>query len=157
MGPWSCRIFCAYLDRLRMVDCAGGYYGASFKGFQGVNQVDPLPLTIFNIVVKSVVWHWIFLVSVGTRGQYGWEMEVLHCAAFLYTDDGLVVFTDPVYLQGAFDTMTRLFDGVRWEDVQYDLQPLLRSGDPEGSMLRLADEWVGNHILVHTEVKGKMP
>ena len=37
---------------------------------------------------------------------------MLHFTAFLYVDDGLVVLTDPVWLQGAFDTMTRLFDGV---------------------------------------------
>ena len=77
MGPWACRILCAYWNRIRIVDHAGGYYGADFKGFQGVTQGDPLSLIIFNEVVNSVV-----LVSVDTRGQYGWVMEVLHCAAF---------------------------------------------------------------------------
>ena len=79
-----------------MVDRAGGYYRADFKGFQGVTQGDPLSLTIFNVVVNSVVSHWILLVSVGTRVEYGWGMEVLHCAAFLYGDDGLVASTDLV-------------------------------------------------------------
>ena len=36
--------------------------------------------------------------------------EVLHCAAFLYADDCLIAFTDPVWLQGAFDTMTGLLE-----------------------------------------------
>ena len=35
---------------------------------------------------------------------------MLHCATFLYADDGLVVLTDPVWLQGMFDTMTGLFE-----------------------------------------------
>ena len=46
-----------------MVDRAGGYCGEAFKGFQGVNQVDPLSPTIFNVVVDSLVRHWISLVS----------------------------------------------------------------------------------------------
>ena len=37
-------------------------------------------------------------------------MEVLHCAAFLYADDGLVASSDPVWLQGNFYTMTGLSD-----------------------------------------------
>ena len=53
-----------------------------FKGFEGVTQGDPLYLTIFNVVVNSVVCNWILLVSVCTRGQYRWVIEVLHCAAF---------------------------------------------------------------------------
>ena len=35
---------------------------------------------------------------------------MLHHANFFYTEDGLVVSTDPVWLQGAFDTLTGLFD-----------------------------------------------
>ena len=77
-----------------------------------MTQVDPLSLTIFNVVVNSVVCRWISLVSVRTIGQYGWGMEVLHFTAFLYPDDGLVASTDLVWLQGAFDSNTGLFGGV---------------------------------------------
>ena len=38
---------------------AGGYYGAAFKGARGVTQGDPLPPTIFNVVVDTVVRHWL--------------------------------------------------------------------------------------------------
>ena len=75
-----------------------------------MTKVDPLSLTIFNVVVNSVVCHYILLVSVGTRGQYGWGIEVLHSATFLYADDGLVASTDLVWLQGTFDPMTVLSD-----------------------------------------------
>ena len=37
---------------------------------------------------------------------------VLHCADFLYLDDGLVTLTDPVWLQGVFDTPPGLFKRV---------------------------------------------
>ena len=40
----------------------------------------------------------------------GGGVEELQCAAFLYADDGLVASTDPVWLQGYFDTMTGLSD-----------------------------------------------
>ena len=71
MGPWIYRILCTYWNRILIVDHAGGYYGADFKGFHGVTQGDPLSLIIFNVVVNSVVRHWILLVSVCTRVQYG--------------------------------------------------------------------------------------
>ena len=50
----------------------GGYYGAAFQVFLGVNQVEPLSPTIFNVVVDAVVRHWISLVEGSTGGQYGW-------------------------------------------------------------------------------------
>ena len=37
---------------------------------------------------------------------------MLHRAAFLYVDDGLVASTDLVWLQGLFDTLDRLFNRV---------------------------------------------
>ena len=38
-----------------MVARAGGYYGTAFQGASGVTQGDPLPPTIFNVVVDAVV------------------------------------------------------------------------------------------------------
>ena len=38
---------------------AGGYYGEAFKGARGFTEGDPLPPTIFNVVVGAVVQHWI--------------------------------------------------------------------------------------------------
>ena len=53
VGPRSYQILCEYWDRLRMVACAGGYYGAELQGFGGVTQGEPMPPTIFNVVVDS--------------------------------------------------------------------------------------------------------
>ena len=33
-----------------------------------------------------------------------------HYIAFFYVDGGLVALTDPVWLQGSFDTLTGVFD-----------------------------------------------
>ena len=65
-----------------------------------------------NVVVDAVVHHWILTMTVGAGGQDGWGREMLHRADFLYTDDSLVASTDPVYMQGAFETLTGLFDRV---------------------------------------------
>ena len=35
-----------------------------FKFCLGVTQVDPLPHTIFNVVVDSVIYHWVVVVVV---------------------------------------------------------------------------------------------
>ena len=49
-----------------MVARAVGYYGAAFKGDQGVTQEDSLSPTIFNVVVYVVVCHWVAVVVEGT-------------------------------------------------------------------------------------------
>ena len=40
---------------------------------------------------------------------------MLHFTAFLYADDSLVALMDPIWLQGAFDTMIGGFDRVGHE------------------------------------------
>ena len=52
-----------------MVARAGGYYGAAFKGDQGVTQVDPLSPTIFNVVVDAVASHWVTVMVEGAEEQ----------------------------------------------------------------------------------------
>ena len=42
--------------------------------------------------------------------------EVLYCATFFYTQDGIVACNGPECLQKAFDTLTRLFDRVGLRD-----------------------------------------
>ena len=61
--------------------------GLRYKDFGGVTQGKLLSSTIFNVVVESVVHHWILLVAGGAGGQDGWGREVFHHAAFFYTDD----------------------------------------------------------------------
>ena len=59
VGPQSCRLLQKYWRRLTMVARAGGYYRAAFQGACGVTQGDPLSPTIFNVVVGTVVRHWV--------------------------------------------------------------------------------------------------
>ena len=70
-----------------------------FKGARGVTQGDPLSPTIFNVVVDSVVHHWVTLVvkDAEKRGGRGWEGR--HQAALFYAYGGMVASSDPLWLQ----------------------------------------------------------
>ena len=82
-----------------------------------MDQGDPLSPTIFNVVVDTVVCHLVFLGKGGTGGQDGWGSEVLHRAAFFYLVNVLVMSTDPIWMQGEFDTLTGFFDRVRLQKI----------------------------------------
>ena len=59
VGPRDRRLLRTYWGTMTMVERAGGYYGDAFKGAQGVTQGEPLSPTIFNVVVDTVVRHWV--------------------------------------------------------------------------------------------------
>ena len=93
-----------------MVARAGGYYRTSFQGAHRVTQGDPLSPIIFNVVVDAVARHWLTVVVEGAeeRGERGKEDR--HQSALFYADDGMVASSDPRWLQGAFNTLSGLFD-----------------------------------------------
>ena len=64
-------------SRILVQDMDGGSHGEILWGsiprfWGGGTQGDPIYPTIFNVVVDTVVRHWISLVSGGVGGQYGW-------------------------------------------------------------------------------------
>ena len=61
VGDRVSRLLATYWERTTMVARAGQYYGTGFKGERGVTQGDPLSPTIFNVVVDTVVRHWLLL------------------------------------------------------------------------------------------------
>ena len=91
---------------------AGCYYGTALQGARGVTQGNPLSPTIFNVVVDAVVRHWgaVVIADAEERGKRG--QEVRHQAALFYADNGVVAFSDPHWIQGAFNTLVVLFDRV---------------------------------------------
>ena len=66
--------------------------------------------------MDAVVCNCLSLVLGGAGGQDQWVREVLYCATFFYTQDGIVACNGPECLQKAFDTLTRLFDRVGLRD-----------------------------------------
>ena len=52
-----------------MVARSGGYYGGTFCEERGVTQGNPLPPTIFNVVVDTVVCLWKSLLVAEREGS----------------------------------------------------------------------------------------
>ena len=77
-----------------------------------MTQGNPLYPTIFNVVVDNVFRHWVNSVmeEAEARGETGWEGW--HQATLFYANDGMVVSSDPTWLQGAFTTLVGLIDRV---------------------------------------------
>ena len=77
-----------------------------------MTQVDPLSPTIFNVVVDAVVRHWVngVMEEAEARGETGQEGR--HQAALFYADNGMVVLSEPAWLQGAFTALVGLFERV---------------------------------------------
>ena len=94
------------------MDRVGCYYITPFKVHQGVTQGGPLPPTIFNVVVDTVICHWVMLVAGEEAGLGGFGLAVQWLAAFIYTDDGLLALPRPARLQAALDFLTVLLDRV---------------------------------------------
>ena len=112
VGPIAWRLLKTYWHRLTMVARSGGYYGEAFKGARGVTQGDPLSPTIFNVVVDAVIRHWIdgLVTETAEKGETGREGR--HQLAVFYANDGMVVSSDPAWLQGAFSALVAIFDRV---------------------------------------------
>ena len=77
-----------------------------------MTQGDPLSPTILNVVVDTVVRHWVtgFIADAGEQGDLGQEGR--HQAALFYADNDMVALSDPRWLQGSFNTLVGLFDRV---------------------------------------------
>ena len=95
-----------------MVSRAGGYYGEVFKGARGVTQGDPLSPTIFNVVVDAVVRHWIDRIVNEAEEKGETKREERHQLEVFNANDGMVVSSDPAWLQGAFSALVAIFDRV---------------------------------------------
>ena len=112
VGPSARWLLKTYWRRLTMVAREGGYYGEAFKGARGVTQGDLLSPTIFNVVVDAVFRHWIegLVVETVEKGETGREGR--HQLAVFYTNDEMVVSSEPAWLQGAFSALVAIFDRV---------------------------------------------
>ena len=73
---------------------------------------DPLSSTIFNVVVDTLVRHWVTLMLEIAEERVSHGQEGRHHNAFFYTDDGMVTSLYPQCLQGASSTLVGLFGRV---------------------------------------------
>ena len=75
-------------------------------------QGNPLSPTIFNVVVDAVVRHWVNVLvdEAEAKGKTGREGQ--HQSVVFYSDDGMVVSSDPAWIQGVFNALVAIFDRV---------------------------------------------
>ena len=99
-----------YWDKMTMVVRAGGYYKKGFKGGRGVTQGDPLSPTISNVVVDAVVRHWLTIAVTGAENRRERGREGRHQDALFYAYDGMLVSSNPQWLQWAFTQLVGIFD-----------------------------------------------
>ena len=77
-----------------------------------MTQGDLMPPTIFNVVVDTIVRHWVHGVveEAEERGETGREGR--HWSEIFYADDGMFTSSDPAWLQGSFNALAGLFGRV---------------------------------------------
>ena len=80
-----------------MVASVGRYYGSPFKGYRGVTQGDSLSPTIFNMVVYTVIYHWVPMMDGEDTGPEGFG------AVIFYAYDRLLAYLRSARLQEALD------------------------------------------------------
>ena len=112
VGPRARRLLRTHGGKSTMVARGGGYYRTGFKGARGVTQGDSLSSTIFNVVLDAVVCHLVTLVVEEAEKRGERVREGRHKAALFYTDDGMLVSSDPRWLQWAFNALVGLFEHV---------------------------------------------
>ena len=66
------------------------YFGIPFKGYSGVTQGNPLPPKVFNVVVATIICHWVIAVGPIEDGMEGFGLSIRDLMAYLYASDGLV-------------------------------------------------------------------
>ena len=77
-----------------------------------MTQGDPLFPTIFNVVLDAVLRHWVIVMVEGAKERGECGKEGRHQAALFYLDDGMVALSEPLWIQGEFNTLIGLFDRV---------------------------------------------
>ena len=89
------------------------YYGNPFKAYRGVTQEGEGGFPhLFKFPFNVLVRQWGGLVMENEAGPEGFVHAVMEKSAFFYTEDGLVVSTNPVWLQCSFNMMIGLFGRV---------------------------------------------
>ena len=86
------------------------YIVGPFKGSRGVTQGDPLPPTMFNIVVDVMIRHKATVVAGEVAVPEEFKKELQNMATLFYMDNGIIASTRMDRLQEVLYVITGLFD-----------------------------------------------
>ena len=95
-----------------MVVISSGYHGDPFKGYRGVTHIDPLPPTIFNVVVDGVLRHWVMELSREEAVTDGFGIAGGNMATFFYVDVILLASMKAERPHQEFSALNNFFDRV---------------------------------------------
>lgn len=113
VGPRAIRLLRQFWDQQQVVARQSDYHGDPFGATRGVTQGDIISPMIFNIIADAVIRYWLSIVSSEPDDAItGLGANLLDRTALFYADDGMLGSTDPEWLQGAFDTLSGLFERV---------------------------------------------
>ena len=94
VGPWALHLLQRYWDRLLTVARPGGYFGPPFNDQCGVTQGDPLSLTVVNVMVDTVLRHWVSVVAAtewtAEPSTEGFGQDIQRLEKYFYADNGLL-------------------------------------------------------------------
>ena len=82
-----------------MVPKSGRYYGLPLNMGRVVAQVDPVYLTVFNIMVNAVVMAVTLSLCGPQESQHGLGWKTGEHNIVFYVDDGCVTGRNPVWVQ----------------------------------------------------------
>ena len=60
-----------------------------------MTKVDPLPHKLFNMVMYAVICHWVTVVEATEECMEGLGTSIHDLTVYFYSNDGLVVSTQP--------------------------------------------------------------
>eukprot|EP00978_Attheya_sp_CCMP212_P003779 scaffold8023_cov54-Attheya_sp.AAC.7 len=101
-----------YWDKQQIIVKASGYHGTPFQATRGVTQGDPVPPTIFNIMVDAVIRYWLSLACGKDASRDGLCYEVKEQCVLFYADDELLSARNKDWVQDSFDILIRIFERV---------------------------------------------
>ena len=93
--PRALRIIQMYWKWITMIARAGGYYEPPLKGYHGITQGYPISPTIFNVVVDTIIRHWVIVVAATEAGAGGLGFLIQELATNFNSDNGIVASTQP--------------------------------------------------------------
>ena len=73
-----------------MVVRAGGYFGITFKGYRSVTQDNLLSPNLFNVVVDTVIHHWVMVVAPTEAGMEGLGLSIRYLESYFCGNNGLI-------------------------------------------------------------------
>ena len=115
-GPQIWGLLQEFWDKQEVVTQQGGFHGTPFNSSIGTTQGDLSSLTLFNVVLESVIRHWMSLTIENPDAIHNIIGETVgHKLGVFYTDDDMISSRNPEWIQGAIKLLIGFFRRISLE------------------------------------------